>query len=324
MGQLTSTAGSTAAGAGSTAAGAVSTAAGAGSTAAGGIAGLAGPIGLGTQIFGVGLSIAQAIDARKKARDAERASTELLEQAKTRLDVNRMEGVQVPLDAYQMAGRETTAQTQQALEGLREADTRTLAAGIGKLSEASGAVTEQQRQAMGQDIYQRDVDIATEQASIDRIMGGISLEEAAGAELRRAEKEEDAQKSLQSAVTGAGQSLLTAAQMQQLYSQRQGQLAAAKQYQQQTGQYQGMTPAQARNAMINAGITQQGFQNLAAGLTVAGRQVQQATPSIQSVGIQPLAGGIQPATLPASSPFLPFSISPGYLPGIMGNIPYIK
>lgn len=269
----------------------------AGSTSAGGLAGLADAIGLGTQIVGVGLSIAQDIDARKKARDAERASTELLEQAKTRLDVNRMEGVQVPLEAYQMAARETTAQTQQALEGLREADTRTLAAGVGKLSEASGAVTEQQRQAMGQDIHQRDVDIVKEQSSIDRMMGSISLEEAAGAELRRAEKEEDAQKSLQSAATGAGQALLTAAQMPQLYSQRQGQLAAARQYQQQTGQYQGMTPAQARRAMLAAGIGQQGFQNLAAGLTVSGLPVQPIS-SIQAVGIQPLGGGLQPVTFP--------------------------
>ena len=312
MGQSTSTAGSTVA---------------AGSTAAGGLAGLAGPIGLATQIFGVGLSIAQSIDARKKARDAERASTELLEQAKTRLDVNRMEGVQVPLEAYQMAARETTAQTQQALEGLREADTRTLAAGVAKLSEASGAVTEQQRQAMGQNIYQRDVDIATEQSNIDKMMGSISLEEAAGAELRRAEKEEDAQKSLQSAATGAGQALLTAAQMPQLYSQRQGQLAAAQQYQQQTGQYQGMTPAQARSAMLAAGIGQQGFQNLAAGLTVGGRAVQ--TPmAIPTVGIQPLGGGLQPVTQTLGGGLqpvkFPFSISPSYLPGIMSNIPYIK
>lgn len=269
----------------------------AGSTSAGGLAGLADAIGLGTQIVGVGLSIAQDIDARKKARDAERASTELLEQAKTRLDVNRMEGVQVPLEAYQMAARETTAQTQQALEGLREADTRTLAAGVGKLSEASGAVTEQQRQAMGQDIHQRDVDIVKEQSSIDRMMGSISLEEAAGAELRRAEKEEDAQKSLQSAASGAGQALLTASQMPQLYSQRQGQLAAARQYQQQTGQYQGMTPAQARRAMLAAGIGQQGFQNLAAGLTVSGLPVQPIS-SIQAVGIQPLGGGLQPVTFP--------------------------
>ena len=323
MGQLTSTAGYTAPPTTAPPTTAAPTIA-APTTAAGGLAGLAGPIGLGTQIVGIGFSIAQAIDARKKARDAERAGNKLLEQAKTRIDVNRMEGVQVPLEAYQMAARETTAQTKQALEGLREADARTLASGVAKLSEASGAVTEQQRQDMGQDIYKRDVGIATEQASIDRMMGGISLEEAAGTALRRAEKEEDAQKSLQSAFTGAGQALVTAAQMPQLYSQRQGQLAAAQQYQQQTGMYQGMTPAQARKAMINAGITQQGFQNLAAGLTVAGRQVQQATPSIQSVGIQPLAGGIQPATLPASSPFLPFSINPGYLPGIMGNIPYIK
>lgn len=270
-----------------------------GSTGAGGLAGAAPMIGMGIQVIGAGLQIARSIDQKKKARDAERASKELLEQAKSRLDVNRMEGIQVPLEAYEMAGREVTAQQMQSLEGLREADARTLAAGVGKLGAAGAAATEGVRQNMAEAIYQRDKMIANEAARIDTVMGGISLEEVSGAQIAAKEREEAAAMALSGGIAGMGGAFDTLAKSQDLYSQRQGQMAAAQQYQQQTGQYQGMTPAQARMAMMGAGIGQQGFSNLAQGLTYAGRQVQQApSSSIQAVGIQPLGGGIQPVTFP--------------------------
>ena len=270
-----------------------------GSTGAGGLAGAAPMIGMGIQVIGAGLQIARSIDQKKKARDAERASKELLEQAKSRLDVNRMEGIQVPLEAYEMAGREVTAQQMQSLEGLREADARTLAAGVGKLGAAGATATEGVRQNMAEAIYKRDKMIANEAARIDTVMGGISLEEVSGAQIAAKEREEAAAMALSGGIAGMGGAFDTLAKSQDLYSQRQGQMAAAQQYQQQTGQYQGMTPAQARTAMIGAGIGQQGFSNLAQGLTYAGRQVQQAPlSSIQVVGIQPLGGGIQPVTFP--------------------------
>lgn len=271
-----------------------------GSTAAGGLAGLAGPIGMGMQLAGAGFQIARAIDQKKKARDAERASAELLEQAKRRLDVNRQEGVQVPLDAYEQAMREMTAQQGQSLMGLREADERSLAAGVGKLAAAGTAGVEGLRGKMEEAIYARDKAIADEAARIDSMMAGISLTEAEGAQEAAKQREEASAMALQGAISGIGGAFDTMAKSQDLYSQRQGELAAAQAYQQQTGKYQDMNASQARRAMLDAGITQQGFQNLAAGLTVGGRVVQ--TPiTMPMTGITPLSttgivglGGIKP------------------------------
>lgn len=271
-----------------------------GSTAAGGLAGLAGPIGMGMQLAGAGFQIARAIDEKKKARDAERASTELLEQAKRRLDVNRQEGVQVPLDAYEQAMREMTAMQGQSLMGLREADERSLAAGVGKLAAAGTAGVEGFRGKMEEAIYTRDKAIADEAARIDSMMAGISLTEAEGAQEAAKQREEASAMALQGAISGIGGAFNTMAQSQDLYSQRQGELNAAQAYQQQTGKYQDMNARQAKRAMLDAGITQQGFQNLAAGLTVGGRVVQ--TPiTMPMTGITPLSttgivglGGIKP------------------------------
>ena len=139
-------------------------------------------IGIGLQALGMGADIIGSIRAMKVQREAERQAQEALNQAKQRIEVNRQEGVQIPLDSYELAMRERTAQQMQALEGLREADRRALAAGAGKLSAAATAATEADRQRMQADIYKRDQMIASEEANIDKMLAGISLQEAAGAQ----------------------------------------------------------------------------------------------------------------------------------------------
>lgn len=265
------------------------------------MSGIAAAIGAGVAVLGTGFQIAQGLKQAKMAKDAQRASAAALAQAKQRLDVNRMEGVQVPLESYEQAMREVTAQQMQSLEGLREADARTLAAGVGRLGAAAAGATEQRRQSMAEAISERDKMIAKEEARIDRALASISLEEAVGFEKEAAQREEAAALNFSGAIQGLGQAASLYQQSRPLYSQRQGELAAAQAYQQQTGMYQDMNARQARRAMLDAGITQQGFQNLAAGLTVGGRVVQ--TPmSIQPVGIQPFGTTIQPVAPMITAP----------------------
>lgn len=245
------------------------------STAAGGLAGAAPAIGAGLQVLGAGFSIAQGIDARKKQRDAERAAEELLNQAKNRLEVNRMEGIQVPLDAYEQAMRETTAQQMQSLQGLREASARTLAAGVGKLGAAGAMATEKTRQQMADAIYARDKMVADEQARIDRALASIDLQGAEGAQQAAAQREQMAAQAFTGAFKQGAGAFQTLAESQGLYgSGRQAELDAAREYQRQTGMYQDMNARQARRSMIQDGIGAQGFRNLASGLTVSGGKVQ--------------------------------------------------
>ena len=192
----------------------------AGSTAAGGLAGLAGPIGLGIQAIGAGFSIAEAIKQKREQRDAERTAKELVEQTKSRLEVNRMEGLQVPLDSYDQAMREVTAQQMQSLEGLREADARTLAAGVGKLAAAGSDATELQRQAMEGAIFDRDKLIASEQSNIDRSIANVDLQSALGAQQMAADADAASAMNLQSAAQGLGGAFQSFAESQDLYKKQ--------------------------------------------------------------------------------------------------------
>lgn len=215
----------------------------AGSTAAGGLAGLAGPIGLGIQVIGAGFSIAEAIKQKREQRDAERTAKELVEQTKSRLEVNRMEGLQVPLDSYDQAMREVTAQQMQSLEGLREADARTLAAGVGKLAAAGSDATELQRQAMEGAIFDRDKLIASEQSNIDRSIANVDLQSALGAQQMAADADAASAMNLQSAAQGLGGAFQSFAENQDLYKRQKTNNTGGTQFQNlSSGQINSIVP----------------------------------------------------------------------------------
>lgn len=262
------------------------------------MSGIAAAIGAGVAVLGTGFQISQGLKQGKLAKDAQRASAEALALAKQRLEINRLEGIQLPLESYERMMREMTAQQKQSLTSLQEADERSLASGVGKLYAAASGETEKAREQMDKAIYDREKMIAEEESKIDRALASVSLEEAIGFEKEAAQREQAAAMNFAGAISGLGQAASIYQQSRPLYSSYQGQLSAAQAYQQQTGMYQDMNARQARRAMLDAGITQQGFQNLAAGLTVGGRAVQTpiATPM---AGISPLSNtGIQPIQLP--------------------------
>jgi hypothetical protein len=214
--------------------------------------GALGPIGAGIQVLGAGFQIAQAIDAKKKQRDAERAAKVALSQAKSKLEVNRLEGVQLPLDAYEAAMRETTAQQMQSLEALREGDARSLAAGVGKLQMAGDIATEKTRRQMEQAITQREEAIAKEQSSIDQTLAGLDLQEAMGAQEAAAQREEQFALGLSSGVAGLGSAVQTLYGDSDLYQSRQNELKAASELQKQ-GEYAGLNVREARRRMLEDG-----------------------------------------------------------------------
>ena len=173
-------------------------------------------------IAGVGglASIGQGIDSKMKAKDAQRESDAALDKAKKQFDVNRQEGIQVPLDSYEQAIRETTAQQQQALSALTESDSRSLAAGVGKLQAAVGTQTETNRQAMGDAILARDQAIAKDQTRIDQGLASMSIQEAEGAAAAAADLNKLGGQQLTSGAVAVGQAGLSIYQKSDLYKKK--------------------------------------------------------------------------------------------------------
>ena len=220
---------------------------------------------LGMQALGSGLSIAQSIKQRKLAEDAERASASALAQAKQRLDVNRMEGLQVPLEAYGLNTQAMLAAQRQALEGMRESGQRAIQGGAQASQEVTQQGLEKQRQKMAQDIYNRDVEIAKAEQVRDRVMGSLSLEEAIGFEKQAMDRQLQSTASLSGGVKGAGNVLSAYQKMRPLFNARQTELDAVRTLQ-SAGEYGDLNARQARRQGALDEYSQEEISRLAQGL----------------------------------------------------------
>lgn len=177
-------------------------------------------IGLATGVIGMGASVAQMISEKRKQRDAERAATEAVAEARKTMEVNRAEEIEIPLEAYELSERAVTAQQMQATEALRESGQRAIAAGVGKVAASSADVIEQIRQRMAEDLLKRETLVAESQAKIDQRLADLSLKEAEGAQVAAAQAQEAAAMSLKSGVEGLGNVFGDIASLAPLYGKK--------------------------------------------------------------------------------------------------------
>ena len=150
----------------------------------------------------VGMNLSAAAKQSKAASAAEQAAGEAASKAEAEYQREFAGGVQLPMEAYQQAGREGTAQQMQALQALQEADSRSLAAGVGKVqaaaTEAQTGITEQMRQ----DLFSLEsAQMEEKMANRDQI-AKMNEERARGAQIAAANAEAAKTAAITSAITG--------------------------------------------------------------------------------------------------------------------------
>jgi hypothetical protein len=156
------------------------------------------------QLLGSVGSFAQAAAQKKAMDEAEREAAKAVAEARARLMQAPLEEVQVPTEAYQNAMREITAQSMQLTEAARESGARELAASVGRIGAAGLQATEKQREAMGEDIYRRDMAVAQDEA---RRLGGLAnldVMEAQGAQRAAAQAAEARGSAITGGIAGLG------------------------------------------------------------------------------------------------------------------------
>jgi len=147
----------------------------------------------------VGMNLSAAAQQSKAQSAAEQAAADAAAKAEAEYQREFAGGVQLPMEAYQQAGREGTAQQMQALQALQESDTRSLAAGVGKVqaaaTEAQTGITEQMRQ----DLFSLESAQMQEKMSNRDQIARMNEERAMGAQKAAA----NAQAAKTAAITGA-------------------------------------------------------------------------------------------------------------------------
>jgi hypothetical protein len=152
---------------------------------------IAAGIGAGTTLYGGAKSFSDANKARKRGDAAQRAVTKAVEEAKKRIDVNRMEQLSIAKEPYELMREAQLVQGATGLQAGVEGETRGAAATAGRIQMAQGQQQAGIRAAQAQRMDEINRLVAEEDARIDQQLAGIAMEKAAGAQAAMRDAEED-------------------------------------------------------------------------------------------------------------------------------------
>jgi len=153
------------------------------------------------------------IEAGKQAdaqRSAERAAEQAVAEAKRLQETNFLGAVQVPMEAYNQALNQSTANQMQALSALQEAGPRELAGGVGRVNAVANDQVNDINNQVANSLYNLSVAQANEQGQTNDAMSRLNLSQAEGAQkaamaaqLAKIQLQQGALNSFGSAFTGA-------------------------------------------------------------------------------------------------------------------------
>jgi len=113
-------------------------------------------IALGGAAVGGGMNLIQAGKARDAQRKADKAAGRLMADAKSKIEKNYYEGLKIPTEAYDQAYEANAQAQRESVEALQQADSRTLAAGVGRVGALSNENTQKIRAQQAQEMFELD------------------------------------------------------------------------------------------------------------------------------------------------------------------------
>jgi murein L,D-transpeptidase YcbB/YkuD len=170
------------------------------------------------ELIGVGFSYAERAKQKRLMKEAEASAAKAIEAAKGKIEQAPLEELQVPLEAYETAMREFTAQQKQATEALAESGMRGLLGGVGRVGAVGSQYLQQEREAMAQDLYKRDVMVAQDEARRLGALAGIDLQEAEGAQAAAGAAQLAMDKATADMAKGIGRSITKGFEASALYN----------------------------------------------------------------------------------------------------------
>lgn len=173
-------------------------------TIAAGVSGLASGV-------GAVMSFSQAGDAKAKAADASKAADKAIAEARKNLDINFYDAIGIQKEPYELQREALLASGAEAVRAGQESE-RGVAATAGRIQMAQNEAQAGIRTQMGQDLLGLEKLSAAEDSRLRDVGAQISMEEAAGAQLARANYENLAGTAMSQGmegIVGAGKAFAT-------------------------------------------------------------------------------------------------------------------
>jgi len=144
-------------------------------------------ISVGLQAAGSIFSFQQAKESREKEKEAQAAAAKAMAEAKAELEVNRLRGLSIAKEPYELE-REAIAQAgASALQAGVEGDPRGAAATAGRVLQAQQQLLGKQRAAMSKEMSELEKLAAMEDTRLQRARAQIDLGEAVGQQVAERE-----------------------------------------------------------------------------------------------------------------------------------------
>ena len=187
-------------------------------------------IALGGAAVGAGMNLVQAGKARDGQKTADRAAARLMNDAKAKIQKNYYEGLKIPTEAYDQA-YEANAQVQRDnIEALQQADSRTLAAGVGRVAAASNENTQQIREQQAQQMFELDKLKAEGEENMTQQLAAMDVAQAQDQAKRAAQADEQVGMLKAGAVNSVIGGITAAASAQELNTMSEADKALSKTY----------------------------------------------------------------------------------------------
>lgn len=180
-------------------------------------AAVGGGVAAATALTGAGKSFSEANKAKKKEQQAQREAKAAMAEARKRLDVNVMEALSIQKEPYELAREAALVAGTQAMQAGVEGAERGAAATAGRVFMGQQDAQAQIRSAMGQDLTDIQRAVIAEEGRLADLGMGLSLEEAAGAQLAARDAAEDRAAYITQGLTALQQGALLGQEMAPLY-----------------------------------------------------------------------------------------------------------
>ncbi|MAK55675.1 MAG: hypothetical protein CML17_07515 [Pusillimonas sp.] len=203
-------------------------------------------------------SFIQAGKQKKAQRRAEREADRKMKQARKKLEMNYMESLSIPLEAYEREMEAIQVQTAQATQAAVEGSQRGVAATAGQVQQVASEAQANQRTAMAEDLFNLEAATAEEASRLRDIGVNLDLAEAEGAQVAAADAARARAQAIQSGIEGVGNTVQAGLSLVPLY-QKQG--AGARQAALSKTQYDDPTIQRIGN-IAGQGQASEGFTNL--------------------------------------------------------------
>ena len=142
--------------------------------------------------IGGGVNLYQAQQARVRQGEADAAAGRLMAEAKSKLEKDFYEGLKLPTDAYDQEYKANAQAQRQNIEALQQADSRTLAAGVGRVGALSNQQSEKIRATQAEEMFNLEKLKAEGKENMTQQLAQLDVAQAQDQAARAAQADEQA------------------------------------------------------------------------------------------------------------------------------------